>query len=80
MPKLLSRFLKSPEAKKKAHRIAGALLFLVAAVSWWIVIEEGASPARVINGVVASAVAVLELFLPNRPRLMRRRKSQPGPE
>ena len=79
MPRLLSRFLKSPEAKQKAHRVAGVMFLLVAAFSWWIVIEDGASPARVIGGVAASVAAVLELFLPKRRRLLRRQRSAPGP-
>lgn len=79
MPKLLRRFLKSPEAKKKAHRVAGVMFLLVAATDWWIVIEDGATPARVIGGVAASVAAVLELFLPRRRRLLRWRRSAPGP-
>jgi hypothetical protein len=79
MPKLVSRFLKSPEAKKKAHRVAGVIFLLVAATDWWIVIEDGATPARVIAGVAASVAAVLELFVPRRRRLLRSRRSAPGP-
>ncbi len=75
MPKLLSRFMKSPEAERKARRISLAMLFIIAAVNWWIVIEDGASPARVIAGVVASLVAMIELLFPRRRRLFRRRKS-----
>lgn len=69
MPRLLSRFLKSPEAKQKAHRVAGVMFLLAAAVSWLVVIEDGASPARVIGGIAASVAAVLELFVPRRRRL-----------
>jgi hypothetical protein len=79
MPKLLSRFLKSPEAKKKAHRVAGVILLLVAAINWWIVIENGATAARVIGGVAASVAAILELFLPKKRGLLRWRRSAPGP-
>ena len=78
MPKILSRFLKSDEAKKRAHRIAGFILLLVAVVDWWIVIEDGVSNARVITGIVASVTAVLELLFPTRRRLLRRRRSAPG--
>ena len=80
MPGLVSRFLKSPQAKQRAHRVAGVGLFLVAAVNWWIVIEDGASPARVLGAVVASVAAGVELFLPRRRRLLRGRRSAPGPD
>jgi len=79
MPKPMTKFLKSPEAKQRAHRIAGVIFLLVAAIDWWIVIEDGASPARVLGGVAASVAAVLELFLPRRRRLLRRWRSAPGP-
>ncbi|MFZ1948420.1 MAG: hypothetical protein WAW06_12810 [bacterium] len=79
MPKILSRFLKSAEAKKRAHRIAGFMLLLVAMVDWWIVIEDGVSPARVITGIAASGAAVLELVFPRRRGLLRRRGSAPAP-
>lgn len=78
MPKILSGFLKSDEAKKRAHRIAGFMLILAAVVNWWIVIEDGVSNARVITAIVASVVAVLELLYPTRRRLLRRRRSAPG--
>ncbi|MCU0638770.1 MAG: CPBP family intramembrane metalloprotease [Candidatus Krumholzibacteria bacterium] len=74
MPKILSRFLKSDEAKKRARRITLFALLLVAVVDWWIVIEDGASNARVITGIVASATLALEMFYPTRRRLLRRKR------
>lgn len=71
MRRILSRFLKSDKAKKRARRISVFALFLVAVVNWWIVIEDGASNARVITGIVASVTLVLELFFPARRRLLR---------
>jgi hypothetical protein len=79
MPGLLSRLLKSPEAKQRAHRIAGVMFLLVAATDWWIVIEDGATRGRVLGGVAASVAAVLELLFPRRRGLLRRWRSAPRP-
>jgi uncharacterized membrane protein len=79
MPKLISRFLASSSGKHRAHLITGIAVVLVAAVNWWLVVDEGPSPARIIAGIVASVAAVLELVLPNRRRLLRRRRPAPGP-
>ena len=79
MGQLLSRFVVSPRAKRRARVISAVLFALVAALSWWAVAEDGPSPARLITAIVASVAAILDLVLPKRRRLFRRSPSRPGP-
>jgi len=76
--RLLSRRVGSPQSKQKAHRVAGVIFLLVAAIDWWIVVEDGATRARVLAGIAASVAAVLELALPGKRGLLRRWRSAPG--
>ena len=80
MPRLLARLAASPRTRQRAHLIGVALFGIVAAFSWWIVKEEGATPARVLTAIASTAVVLLELFLPKRRRLLRRSRSEPGSE
>ena len=79
MGRLLSRFVVSPRAKRRARTISAVLFALVAALSWWAVAEDGPSPARMITAIVASVAVVLDLLLPKRRGLFRRSVSAPGP-
>ncbi len=79
MAGLLSRFAVSPRAKQRARLISVIVFGVVAAMSWWSIIEEGASPARVITAIVTSVAALLDALLPKRKRLLRRSTSAPGP-
>ena len=79
MGRMLSRFVVSPRAKRRARVISVVLFGLVAALSWWGIAEDGPSPARVITAIVASVAVVLDLVLPKRRRLFRRSPSAPGP-
>ena len=72
MPRLLSKLRSMPGVAKRARLIAAVLFGLAAATSWWIVIEQGPSPARVIAAVATTVVVLLDVFLPNRKRRLRR--------
>jgi len=73
MPRLLSKLVLSPSARRRAHVIAAVAFGCVAAISWWQVVTEGATSARVLSAVASTVVVVLEVFLPRRRRLLRRR-------
>lgn len=79
MARLLSRFAVSARAKQRARVISAILLGLVAAMSWWGVIEDGATPARVVVAVATSVAVLLDVLLPKRRRLLRRSASAPKP-
>ena len=71
MGRLLSRFMVSPRAKRRA-RIASLIIFaLLAALGWWGVAEDGATPARLIAAIAATAAVILDALLPKRRRLRR---------
>ena len=72
MPRLLSRFITTPEARKKVTRVVVAIFAVLAVLSWWTVYTEGASLAHVLTAVAATAVALIEALIPKRRRLLRR--------
>lgn len=78
MPGPMSRFARSPQAKRRARVVSTVLFVLLAGLSWWSVADEGPSTARVVAAVATSAAAIVQLFLPHRKRLLRRRT--PAPE
>jgi len=81
MLRLPSRSAVSPRARRRVHLFAGIAFGCVAAVSWWQVATEGATPARVIGAVFSTIVVVLEaLFPPERKGLLRRRGRCAGAE
>jgi DMSO/TMAO reductase YedYZ heme-binding membrane subunit len=80
MPRLLSRIAVTPRAQGKLRRLSVVLLVLLAAFSWWSVIQEGPSPARVILAVATTVAAVLDAFVPKKRRLRRRSPSVSGPD
>jgi putative flippase GtrA len=75
VPGLLSRFLRTPEARRKLRYVTAGVFGLVALVGWWSVMDEGASPARVLAAAASTVVALIEIFLPKRRRLLNRVKS-----
>lgn len=78
MPGLLSRVTMSARAKRRFRVASVAMLAIVAALSWWMVADEGPSPARLIAAIVTSVAALLELLLPRRRRLFRRSGTPTG--
>ncbi len=80
MAKLLGRLLRSPRARARLRVLTAVLFGLVAVLSWWGIITEGHSTARVIGAIASSIVFVLEAFLPKRRRFLRRSRVAPGPE
>lgn len=66
---LLSRFVVSPRAKRRARVISVFLFGLLAVLSWWTVVEDGPSTARVITAIMATAAVILDVALPKRRRL-----------
>ena len=71
MPKMLRGVIKSPTVRRRLLLISGLVFVLVAALSWWTVMEEGATTARVLAAVASSVAAVLQLAFPTRRRLFR---------
>jgi len=47
---------------RRAHAIAAALFCAGAVVSWWLVIDEGPSTARVVAAFATSLAAVAEVL------------------
>jgi hypothetical protein len=82
MARLSSLFARTPEAKSRLKRLSGILFILLAALGWWTVASEGATPARFIAAIAASIAAVLEVFFPMRRGFLRSRRSRrtPGDE
>lgn len=76
----MSRIFKSPEAQARASKAAGIVFLIVAATNWWIVIEDGASRARLIGAIAATVAALVGLFFPNRRRRAGERESTPDSE
>jgi hypothetical protein len=72
MPPTESGPRETTQRRARARRIADVLFVALAIVGWWVVAEDGASPARLIAAVAASLAAVLQVFLPRRGRLLRR--------
>jgi len=52
------------------------LFALIAVVSWWMVIEDGPSPARLIAAIVTSVGAVIQVTV--RGRAARRAVGRPA--
>jgi hypothetical protein len=52
-------------------------LAMVAVLSWWMIIEEGATRARLLAAIATTAGALLEIVLPGRRRLLRRSRTSP---
>ena len=65
---VLSRFIKSPQVAARIRRLTMAGFALAAAISWWIVVDEGPSDARVITAIITTLVVVVELALRRRRR------------
>jgi len=79
MAGLLSRFAVSERAKKRLRVISVVMLGVVAALSWWAVVEDGPSAARVILAIVSSVAAVVQAVDPRGRRAARRlRSSRPS--
>jgi hypothetical protein len=53
------------------HVFAAVMFTLVALVAWWMVLEEGSTPARLLAAGASTVAALVEL-LPWRRRLLRR--------
>ena len=64
----LLRFIKSPQVAARIRRLTMVGFALAAAISWWIVIDEGPSDARVITAIITTLVVVVELTLRRRQR------------
>jgi hypothetical protein len=80
LPRLLGKLLATSESKRRVRIVAGVVFVLVAATNWWLVADEGPSRSRIIAATTATLAAVLDLFFPNRRRLVRRRAEVPDPE
>lgn len=72
MPGFFSRRAVSPEARKRIRLFTIAGFGLAALIGWWRVLDEGATPARLIGAAASTVVALLEAFLPKRRRMTRR--------
>lgn len=79
MPRLLGRLLVSDRAKQRARLISLVAFAAVALISWWAIIDEGPTRARVIGAIAATFAVLIESLWPQRPRLLRRQRSAPGP-
>ena len=64
----LLRFVKSPQIAARIRRLILVGFALTAAISWWVVVDEGPSDARVITAVVTTLVVVVELTVRRRRR------------
>ena len=64
----LLRFIKSPQIVARIHRLTMVGFALTAAISWWMVIDEGPSDAKVITAIVTTLVVVVELTVRRRRR------------
>jgi len=78
MAGLLERYATTPGAKRRLRIVAIALPALVAVVSWWSVVEDGSSKARVITAAAATVAALVEAFVPKTRRLRRRFLARSG--
>jgi hypothetical protein len=77
MPGPLSRFARSPSAKRRLRLLSIVALAGVAALSWWTIVEQGASTARVLTAVVSSAAVLAQALWPHGARRGRRAPSLP---
>jgi hypothetical protein len=57
---------KSPRRNPRLLLVSIVLFGLMAIISWWMVIEDGPSPARVIAAVATSVGAVLQAIVRRR--------------
>jgi uncharacterized membrane-anchored protein len=64
----LLRFIKSPQIVARIRRLTLVGFALTGAISWWMVVDEGPSDARVITAIVATLVVVVELTVRRRRR------------
>lgn len=64
----LLRFIKSPRIVARIRRLTLVGFALTAAVSWWMVVDEGPSDARVITAIVTTLVVIVELTVRRRRR------------
>lgn len=69
MARLMSRFAKTPAAKKRLRLVTALLFGIVAALGWWTIAQEGSTPARLLTAAASTVVAVLEILVPGRRRL-----------
>jgi len=64
----LLRFIKSPRIVARIRRLTLVGFALTAAISWWMVVDEGPSDARVITAIITTLVVVVELTVRRRRR------------
>ncbi len=62
----LLRFVKSPRIVARIRRLTMVGFALTAAISWWMVVDEGPSDARVITAIITTLVVVAELTVRRR--------------
>lgn len=79
MARLMSRLFASPRANRRIRIFSRIAFGLVAVANIWIIAEEGVSPARVVAAIVGLAVVVVDMFVPKRGRLLRRRTQEESP-
>jgi len=75
-----SRFIKSPRIVARIRLVARVSFAVAAALSWWTVIDEGPSDARVITAIVTTLVVVVELTVRRRRPEQEERDTAPGPD
>jgi hypothetical protein len=80
VPGLLSRKAMTEQGKRRLRVVSTLALAAVAVLSWWMVIEEGASGAKLLAAIATSVGVLLEIALPGRRRLLRRSRTNPGVE
>ena len=70
----LLRFIKSPQIVARIRRLTLVGFALTAAISWWMVVDEGLSDARVITAIITTLVVVVEFTVRRRRRDIEERR------
>jgi len=76
----LLRFITSPRIVARIRRLATVGFALTAAISWWMVVDEGPSDARVITAIFTTLAVVVELTVRRRRRKPEERDTSRDPD
>lgn len=74
----MSALVSSPQVKSRLLVLTAALFAVLAILSWWMVIEDGPSPARLLAAIAATVGAIIQTAI--RKRGLGGRGSRSTPE